>query len=97
MVSIKELKEDSKKIDLNATVVATGEVREITAKQTGKQYKIQEVTLFDGTGTIGLNMWDSEIGKLAVNNKVIVKNGYVTAYKGKLQLNVGKYGTLTVE
>jgi len=26
-----------------------------------------------------------------------VENGYVTSFKGEIQLNVGKYGKLTVE
>jgi ssDNA-binding replication factor A large subunit len=32
-----------------------------------------------------------------VNDTVRVENGYVTSFRGEIQLNVGKFGTLTVE
>jgi ssDNA-binding replication factor A large subunit len=32
-----------------------------------------------------------------VGNKVKIENGYVTSFKGEIQLNVGKFGTMTVE
>jgi ssDNA-binding replication factor A large subunit len=31
-----------------------------------------------------------------VNDKIKVENGYVTAFKGEIQLNVGKFGKLTI-
>jgi len=32
-----------------------------------------------------------------VGNKVKIENGYVTSWSGQLQLNIGKFGTMTVE
>ena len=32
-----------------------------------------------------------------VQNKIKIENGYVTSFKGEVQLNVGKFGTMTVE
>jgi ssDNA-binding replication factor A large subunit len=31
-----------------------------------------------------------------VNDRIRIENGYVTSFKGEVQLNVGKYGKLTV-
>jgi len=32
-----------------------------------------------------------------VDNIVKIENGYVTSFKGEIQMNIGKYGKLTVE
>jgi replication factor A1 len=31
-----------------------------------------------------------------VGDKIKIENGYITSFKGELQLNIGKYGKLTV-
>ena len=51
----------------------------------------------DETGTIKLTLWNEQIDQVNVNNVVKIQNGYVTSFKGEIQLNAGKYGTLTVE
>jgi OB-fold nucleic acid binding domain. len=51
----------------------------------------------DETGTVKLTLWNEQIDKVNVNDTVKVENGYVTSFKGEIQLNVGKYGKLTVE
>jgi replication factor A1 len=51
----------------------------------------------DGSGTIKLTLWNDQINQVNVNDKVKVEKGYVTSFKGEIQLNIGKYGILTVE
>jgi replication factor A1 len=51
----------------------------------------------DETGTIKLTLWNDQINQVNINDTVKVENGYVTSFKGEIQLNVGKYGKLTVE
>jgi len=31
-----------------------------------------------------------------VGDKIKIENGYVTSFKGEIQLNIGKFGKLTV-
>jgi replication factor A1 len=42
-------------------------------------------------------LWNEQIDKVNVDNMVKVENGYVSSFKGEIQLNVGKFGKLTVE
>jgi len=45
---------------------------------------------------IDLNLWDEQIGEVEVGDRVRVENGYVTSWRGRLQLNTGRRGRLIV-
>jgi len=47
-------------------------------------------------GKIKLTLWNKQIDQVSVNDTVQIENGYVTSFRGEIQLNVGKYGKLTV-
>jgi replication factor A1 len=52
----------------------------------------------DETGTIKLTLWNERIDQVRVNDVVKIQNGYVSSFKGEIQLNIGKFGgSLTVE
>jgi replication factor A1 len=87
---IATLKEGDKKVSVTAKVAGVE-----TPRKTA-EHIVQDVTIQDATGIIKLVLWDDDVGKATMGNMVKVENGYVSAYKGTLQLNVGKYGKLTV-
>jgi replication factor A1 len=58
---------------------------------------VATATIADETGTVKLTLWNEQIDKVNINDTVVVENGYVTSFKGEIQLNVGRYGKLTVE
>jgi replication factor A1 len=60
-------------------------------------YKVATVLIADETGRIKLTLWNEQINQVKVDDTVKVENGYVTSFRGEIQLNVGKYGKLTVE
>jgi replication factor A1 len=41
-------------------------------------------------------LWNEQIAHVNVNDKIKIENGYITSFKGEVQLNVGKFGKLTV-
>ena len=51
----------------------------------------------DETGTIKLTLWNDQIEMVNVNDVIRIENGYITSFRGEIQLNAGKFGTLTVE
>lgn len=91
-----ELKEGQKRVEIEATVTEIGERRTVKAKFTDDTYEVAIAILKDETGTVKLSLWNEQIDKINVGNKVKISNGYVTGFKGETQLNVGKFGTLTV-
>jgi replication factor A1 len=60
-------------------------------------YRVADAVVADETGSIKLTLWNEQIDQVNVNDAIKVENGYVTSFKGEIQLNVGRYGKLTVE
>jgi replication factor A1 len=86
-----------KRVSIEAKVVEKSDTREVTSKFKNETYKIADAQIADETGTIKLTLWNEQIDQVNVDSIVKVENGYVTSFRGEIQLNVGKYGKLTVE
>jgi len=59
-------------------------------------YTVADAVVGDESGKIKLTLWNEQIALVNVNDKIRIENGYVTSFKGEVQLNVGKYGKLAV-
>ncbi len=86
-----------KNVSVEAKVVEKSEAREVLSRFKDETYRVATAIIADETGKIKLTLWNEQINQVSVNDAVKVENGYVTSFKGEIQLNVGKYGTLTVE
>ena len=86
-----------KKVNIEAKVMEKSDTREVVSRFKDQTYKVATALIADDTGTIKLTLWNEQIDRVNVNNTVKVENGYVTSFKGEIQLNTGKYGNLTVE
>ena len=95
-MKIAELRDGLRRIDVEAQVIEISEPREVRSKYTGETYKVAEATISDDSGTIKLVLWNEQIGQVNVNNTIRIENGYVKSFRGEIQLNVGRYGKLTI-
>jgi len=86
-----------KRVDVKAKVVSKSDTREVTSRYKDETYKIADAVVADETGSIKLTLWNEQIDQVNVNDAIKVENGYVTSFKGEIQLNAGKFGKLTVE
>ncbi|MCW3997230.1 MAG: OB-fold nucleic acid binding domain-containing protein [Candidatus Bathyarchaeota archaeon] len=96
-MKISDLRNGMKRVSVVATVVEKGEPRQVNSRYKDETYTVADTIVSDETGTIKLTLWNEQIDQVEVNNTVKIDNGYVTAFRGEIQLNVGKYGTMTVE
>ena len=96
-MNVGELRNGMKRVNVQAKVVEKGETREVMSRFKDETYKVANVVVADETGSIKLTLWNEQIDQVNVNNTVKIENGYVTSFKGEIQLNVGKFGKLTVE
>ena len=55
-----------------------------------------EMCIRDRTGTIKLVLWNEQIDQVNADDTVRIENGYIKSFRGEIQLNVGRYGKLTV-
>ena len=96
-MKINELRDGMRRVDIEAKVIQKSETREVSSRWTNENYRVADATIEDETGTITLTLWNEQIDQVNVDNTVKIENGYVTSFKGEIQLNVGKFGTMTVE
>jgi replication factor A1 len=96
-LDIKDLRNGMKRVTVEANVMEKGEPREVRSRYKDETYQVADAIVADESGSIKLTLWNEQIEQVNVGNKVKIENGYVTSFKGEIQLNVGKYGTLTVE
>jgi replication factor A1 len=86
-----------KRVTVEANVMEKGEPREVRSRYKDETYQVADAVVADETGSIKLTLWNEQIDQVNVGNKIKIENGYVTSFKGEIQLNIGKFGTFTVE
>ncbi len=86
-----------KRLDIEGKVTDKSETREVTSRFKNETYKVASAVIADETGTIKLTLWNEQIDQVNVGNIVKIENGYVSSFRGEIQLNIGKFGKLTVE
>ena len=96
-MKINELRDGMKRITIQAKVTEKSDPREVTSRFKDQTYKVATALITDETGTIKLTLWNEQIDQVNVNDMVKIQNGYVTSFRGEIQLNIGRYGTFTVE
>ena len=86
-----------KHLDIEGKVTDKSETREVTSRFKNETYKVASAVIADETGTVKLTLWNEQIDQVNVGNIVKIENGYVSSFRGEIQLNIGKFGKLTVE
>ena len=93
-MEIKDLAPRQGNVDITIDVVEKGDVREF--EKFGKSGRVCNAVAKDDTGSIKLTLWNDDIDKINVGNKVHVTNGYVSEFQGEKQLTTGKFGKMEV-
>lgn len=93
---IAELRAGMSRVDVSATVLQLSDPRDVTTRR-GEQMRVATARIKDDSSEINLTLWNEDIDRVKVGNTVKIENGYTTSFRGETQLNVGRYGKLTVE
>ena len=96
-LDISGLRDGAKRVDIEARVVEKESPREVRSRYKDETYKVASTVIEDDSGNIKLTLWNEQIDQVQVGDKIRIENGYVTSFRGEIQLNVGKFGKLTVE
>jgi replication factor A1 len=96
LVDIKDLNDGMKRVTVEGKVVEKGDTREVKSKYKDETYRIADAVIADESGSIKLTLWNEQIEQVNVGDNIKIENGYVTSFKGEAQLNVGKFGKMTV-
>ncbi|HEY6238924.1 MAG TPA: OB-fold nucleic acid binding domain-containing protein [Thermoplasmata archaeon] len=79
---------------IDATITAISAVRDVTTSRGASQ--VADATLQDETGTITLTLWGEDTKKYTVGQKVRITDGWVKDFRGKLQVSMGRSGTIKI-
>lgn len=79
---------------IEATITAISAVRDVTTSRGPSQ--VADATLQDETGTITLTLWGEDTKRYTVGQKVRIADGWVKDFRGKLQISMGRSGTIKI-
>lgn len=92
MTKIKELTAGQGSVEVEATVKELEETR--TLNKFGRDLKVRNAVIEDDSGSVKLTLWNEDVDKYAVGDKVKISNGYVNEFQGEKQLTSGKFGKI---
>jgi replication factor A1 len=95
-LNIKDLVDGMRNINVEAKVVQKDDEREVKSRFKDETYHCCTIIIADESGAIKATLWNEQIDKVNITDNIKIENGYVTSFKGEIQLNVGKFGKLTV-
>jgi len=86
---IKDLSNGLNDVDIIVTVDFLG-YNNKSNRGYGDDYILQQSMVKDETGEIKMTFWNDDAKKVKEGSKVQIIEGYVSMYKGELQLNANK-------
>jgi len=93
-MKISELTSTSRKVNIEGKVTEKKEPREVNTRM--GRTTVTEAIVEDDSGTVVLILWGEDSNKVSEGDNIKVENGYITEWSGTLQLNIGKFGKLSV-
>lgn len=93
-MEIKDLHARMGNVELTAEVIDKARVREFD--KAGNKGRVCNARIKDDTGSIVLTLWNDDIDKIDVGDKIKITNGYVGEWQGELQLGAGKFGKIEI-
>jgi len=86
----------SRGINLVAKVVTKSEPRSVGSQYDQTQHQLSDLLIADETGAISMVLWDENIPKVNTGDTVKISNAFVKVFRGKMQLNLGRYGKIEI-
>jgi len=93
-MGLKDLKARQGDVNLVVEVIDKGEEREF--QKFGRTGRVCNITVKDDTGEMKMTLWNDDIDRINVGDRIEIKKGYVGEWQGEPQLTTGKFGSLEV-
>ncbi|MFH1822009.1 MAG: hypothetical protein ABH852_06210 [Methanobacteriota archaeon] len=90
-----EVKPDMRRIELELTIVEMEEPRAYT-KRDGREGRVASAIGEDDSGRVKVSLWDADVDRVKVGNKIKITNGYSRSFRDEVQISSGLYGKLEV-
>jgi replication factor A1 len=94
-MKISDLRDGMRRVDVEADVVRVDEPRHVNLKS-GGEARTADITIRDGSGQVVLSLWDEQIDRIMVGQRIRITNGYTNSFRGEMKLQTGKYAKFEV-
>ena len=93
LYTVRGLEDGAGGIEIRVRVISKEEPRKVRTKE-GEEHTVVDVRVGDRTGLVMLSLWDERADEVDVGDVIDIKNGYVSRFRGRIRLNIGKYGSM---
>lgn len=93
-MEVKDVQANQGKIDLVLMVKEKGDERSF--EKFGKKGRVCSIKAEDSSGEIKITLWNDDVDKVGLGDKIHLKNGWCSEYQGEKQLSAGKFGEIEV-
>tara|TARA_Y100000310_G_scaffold231554_1_gene234161 strand:+ start:447 stop:866 length:420 start_codon:yes stop_codon:yes gene_type:complete len=93
-MEIKDVQANTGNLDLVLIVTEKDEPR--TFEKFGKTGRVCNTKVKDDTGEMKLTLWNEDVDKVKVGDKIHLKNGWCSEFRDEKQLSSGKFGEIEV-
>ncbi len=95
-MKIQELRAEAKVDSLELVIKEKGSARDFSSRSgsTGKVCDAKAVD--DENQEVSVSLWNDEIDRVHVNDRIRITNGWAREWRGNLQVSAGRYGKLEV-
>ena len=90
-----DIRPDMRRIDIELKVVEVEEPRTYIRKD-GREGRVTTAVAEDDTGKIKISLWDADIDRVKVGDKIKITNGYARLFRNEVHVSAGIYGKLEV-
>jgi len=94
-MKIKDIKTDLSNVDVQGSIVLIMPTKTVNLRAGGTS-TCADALLQDETGSIKLSLWGAQIDAVKQGDQVSIRNGYSVVRHGEPELNIGRYGKITV-
>jgi replication factor A1 len=88
---LNQIKMGGRSINVESAIVLSAPPKREVFTKMGPT-NLQELLLGDDTGEIQFTVWGETCDRFTVGDRLDISNAYVTTYKGKNSISVGKFG-----
>ena len=92
-MKISDLKPGMRNVNLKVKIIEVSEPRNVSTRFGSA--RVADAVVQDETGITQLSLWNEQINRFSVGDTVVISNGYTTSFRGKIQVNVGRYGKIS--
>jgi replication factor A1 len=95
LLHVKDLRNGMKGVNIKAEVLEVAEPKSVVTRF-GSYASLTNAIISDETGKIKLCLWNEQVTSLSVGDTVQIENARISAFKGEIQVRIGKNSVLRV-